>query len=143
VGLYPKPLTSKSISPFLQPSFSPRDYGKLSDSPKFLLATSYKVRAGRSGDRIPVGVRFSTPVQTGPGVHSDSCVMYKDRVSFPEVKWPRRGNDHLPHLAPRSKKAYSYISNPHWAFMDCSGVNLPLYLKRLPLLLPLLLPVVA
>ena len=25
--------------------------------------------AGRSGDRIPVGARFSTPVQTGPGAH--------------------------------------------------------------------------
>ena len=25
------------------------------------------LRAGWSGDRIPVGARFSTPVQTGPG----------------------------------------------------------------------------
>jgi len=25
--------------------------------------------AGRSGDRIPVGARFSAPVQTGPVVH--------------------------------------------------------------------------
>ena len=26
-------------------------------------------RAGRSGDRIPVGARFYAPVQTGPCVH--------------------------------------------------------------------------
>jgi hypothetical protein len=34
--------------------------------------------AGSSGDRIPVGVRFSAPVQTGPGgppdLHKRSCV---------------------------------------------------------------------
>jgi hypothetical protein len=33
------------------------------------------LRAGRSGDRIPVWARFSTPVQTGPGFHPDSCTM--------------------------------------------------------------------
>jgi hypothetical protein len=31
--------------------------------------------AGRSGDRIPVGARFSAPVQTGPGAHPASCTM--------------------------------------------------------------------
>jgi hypothetical protein len=33
------------------------------------------LRAGRSGDRIPIGVRFSTLVQTGPGAHPTSCTM--------------------------------------------------------------------
>jgi len=31
--------------------------------------------AGRSGDRIPVGARFSAIVQTGPGAHPSSCSM--------------------------------------------------------------------
>jgi hypothetical protein len=31
--------------------------------------------AARSGDRIPVGARFSVPVKTGPGAHSASCTM--------------------------------------------------------------------
>jgi hypothetical protein len=33
------------------------------------------VWAGRSGDRIPVGARFSAPVQTGPGAHIASYIM--------------------------------------------------------------------
>ena len=33
------------------------------------------LRSGRSGDRIPVRARFSTPVQTGPGAHPASCTM--------------------------------------------------------------------
>ena len=41
-------------------------------------------RAGRSGDRIPVVARFSTPVQTGPGAHPASCTM--GTGSFPGVK---------------------------------------------------------
>ena len=36
---------------------------------------SDSLRAGRSGDRIPVGARFSAPVQTGPGAHPTSCTM--------------------------------------------------------------------
>jgi hypothetical protein len=34
-----------------------------------------ELRDGESGDRIPVGARFSAPVQTGPGAHQASCTM--------------------------------------------------------------------
>ena len=39
---------------------------------------------GRSGDRIPVGARYSAPVHTGPGAHPASCTMRTG--SFPGVK---------------------------------------------------------
>ena len=56
-----------------------------------------ELRAGRSGDRIPVGARFSAPVQTGPGAYLDSCTM--GTGSFPGVKWPGRGADPPSHLS--------------------------------------------
>ena len=60
------------------------------------------LRAGQSRDRIPVGARFSTPVQTGPGAHTASCTM--GTGSFPRVKRPGRGTDPPPHLAQRLKE---------------------------------------
>jgi hypothetical protein len=48
--------------------------------------------AGPSEDRIPVGVRFSSSVQTGPGAHSVSCTM--DTGSFSGVKRPGIGANH-------------------------------------------------
>jgi len=52
------------------------------------------LRAGRSGDRIPVWARFSTPVQTGPEAHPASCTM--NTGSFPGVK-SGRGVTLTPH----------------------------------------------
>jgi len=48
------------------------------------------LRAGRSGDRIPLGERFSAPVQTGPGAHNGYRI-------FPGGKeWPGRDADPTP-----------------------------------------------
>ena len=53
------------------------------------IATGWTVR-----DRIPVGARFSPPVQTGPGAHPASCAM--GTGSFPGVK-SGRGVTLTPH----------------------------------------------
>jgi len=53
----------------------------------YRLATGWKVRV-----RIPVGARFSAPVQSGPGVRPASYTM--GTGSFPGVKQPRCGVDH-------------------------------------------------
>ena len=66
------------------------------------LDLKHTLRAGRSGDRKPVGEIFSAPVQTGPGVHPASYAM--GTGSFPGVKRPRRGVDHPTPFSVEAKK---------------------------------------
>jgi hypothetical protein len=63
---------------------------------------SDSLRAGRSGDRIPVRERLSAPVQTGPG--ADKASYTNGTGYYPGVKLPGRGFDHNPpHLVQRLK----------------------------------------
>jgi hypothetical protein len=67
--------------------------------------------AGRSGDRIPVGARFSAPVQTDPGAHPVSYTI--GAGSFPGVKLPERGVDHPPPSSAEVKeKVGLYLYSP-------------------------------
>ena len=68
------------------------------------------LRAGRSRDRIPVGARFSAPIQTSPGAYPASYTM--GSLSFLGVKRPGRGLNNPPHLSPSLKKEQSYTSTP-------------------------------
>ena len=60
---------------------------------------SDSLRAGRSGDRIPVDARFLAPVQIGPEAHPASFKI--GTVSFPGLKRPGRGADLPPLPVPR------------------------------------------
>jgi len=92
---------------FLQPAHTvssdhPRDIDPVptvQDGSGALSRCSYLLWAGRSGDRMPMGARFSAPVRV-------------PTVSFPGVKRPGRGVDHPPHLAPRFKKEQGFTSTP-------------------------------
>ena len=57
-----------------------------------------------------LGLGFSQPVQNGTGAQPASCTM--GTGLFPEVKRPRRGVNHPPHLGHRLKKEESYASTP-------------------------------
>jgi hypothetical protein len=76
------------------------------------IATDY--RAGRSMDQIPVEVRFTAPVQTGPGAQPASFTM--GTRSFPGVK-SGRGVTLTPHplLVPWSWKCRAIPLLPLWA----------------------------
>jgi hypothetical protein len=55
-----------------------------------------------------VEARFSATVQFVHEAHTNSYV--KGTESFPGVQWPDRGVDYSPHLEPRLKKEWCYIS---------------------------------
>ena len=90
---------------------------------------SDSLRAGRSGDRIPVGARFSTDRAWGlPSLLYDGY-----RVSFPGVKRPGRGINHPPPSSAEVKdriELYIYsLSGPSWPVL---GQTLPFYLCYCP-----------
>jgi hypothetical protein len=83
---------------------------------------SDSLRAGRSGDRIPVGAKFSAPIQTGRGAYPASYTV--GAVSFPGVKRPGRDVGHLPPSSAEVNKRVSAIPLlPLWIFVACSRFN--------------------
>ena len=87
---------------------------------------SDSLRAGRSGDRIPVGARFSALAQTGPGAYPASSTM--GTGSFPGVNGPGRGADHP--LSPKRRgheRVELYLPLlTIWAFVACQRENFTL-----------------
>jgi hypothetical protein len=78
---------------FLKSNFTSLIYFSI-DWTEYLSRYSDWLRAGRSGDRIPVGARFFAHVQTGFRAHPASCTM--GTGSLPGVKRPGRGADYQP-----------------------------------------------
>ena len=71
---------------------------------------------------IPVGTRFSAPVQTGPGAHPASCTM--GTGSLPGVK-SGRGVTLTPHhlLVPWSRKSRVIPQLPLWAVRSVQSLS--------------------
>jgi len=90
--------------------------------PGSVVGIATELRSGRSGDRIPVGARFSAPVQTGPGAHSASCAM--GTGSFPGVKCGRSVTL-TPHplLVPWSRKSRAIPLLPIWAVQPVQSLS--------------------
>jgi hypothetical protein len=75
------------------------------------------VGAGRFGDRIPVGARFSAPVKTGPGA-PPSLLWNAYSISFSRVNRPGRAFEHLlPSCSEIKERVELYLCSPLWAFM--------------------------
>jgi len=76
------------------------------------------------GDRIPLGVRFSAPIQTCPEGHPASYTM--GTGSFPPVRRPGRGVDHPPPSSAEVEgRVELYICSP-------SGPTWPVLGRALP-----------
>ena len=92
---------------------------------------SESLRAGRSGDRIPLEAKYSAPVQTGPGAHQPHVRVLG---SFPRVKRPVRAADHPPSLTTVKVTKYSYTPTslhpprPVGVFMACYRENFTLFI---------------
>jgi len=91
------------------------------------------LRAGRSGDRIPVRARFSAPVQTGPGARPASCTM--GTGSFPGGK-KRPGRDadpSPPSSADGHERVELYLYSPYGLYVlykasvPVQGCTLPFF----------------
>jgi len=83
-------------------------------------------------DRIPVGARFSAPVQTGPEAHPASYTI--GTGSFIGIKRPGCGVDHpLPFSAEAKKKVELYLYSACGSSWPVLGWTLPL-----PLCVPIL-----
>ena len=93
----------------------------------FALIYSTTVK-GQSRDRIPVVVRFSAPVQTGPGAQPASCTV--GTGSFPGVK---SSQDVMltphPHLVSQSRKRRAIPQLPHGPYSLYKG-GLLLYNRK-------------
>jgi hypothetical protein len=92
-------------------------FNKIAKWARWLSRYSYCLRAGRSGDRIPVGSRFSAPFQTVPGAHPASYKM--GTGPFTRVKRPGRGVDHSP-----LSSAEVNLLKPNDIYMSYRSANL-------------------
>jgi hypothetical protein len=88
------------------------------------IAYYFLLRTGWSGDRIPVGARFSASVQACPGTHPFSYKLSSVSLS-PEVKRPGCGFDQeLPSSPEIKKRVQLYLYFPFVPSWPVLRVNL-------------------
>jgi hypothetical protein len=86
------------------------------------------LRAGRSGDRIPVGTRFFANVQNGPGAHLVSCTV--GTGSFPGVNRPGCDADHtLPSKRRGHERVELFLYPPSGPVQAYNWTALPLLIS--------------
>ena len=79
--------------------------------------------AGRFGDQIPVGARYSTPIQISPGAHPAPYTM--GTGSFPRAKRARRGIDHPSQSSAKVKERVGlHLYSPFGPSWSVLGRNL-------------------
>ena len=83
-------------------------YGARTHEPGQLSRHSDSLRVGLLGYRIPLGARFSAPVQTCPGTHPAS--QSTSAGLFLGIKRPERNVVHKHHLVTMLRKEYSCTS---------------------------------
>ena len=71
------------------------------------------LRVGRSGNRIPVGARFSTCIQTGPGTHPASCTMDAGSLTATGA-WPKPPTSSSAEVKERVELYLCSLSGPSW-----------------------------
>ena len=86
--------------------------------PGQLSRSSDSLRAGRSGDRMPLRTRFSSPVQTGPTAHPANYTLSTE--SLPAVIWPGRGVDHPPSSIPEVKERVELYLHSSLSVIRCT-----------------------
>jgi hypothetical protein len=90
---------------------------------------SNSLQAGRSRDQIPMGGRFSTPIQTTPRDHPASCTV--GTGSFWGVMWPGHGVDHPPLSSTQVKERVElYLYSPSGPMRPVLGWTLPYYINN-------------
>jgi len=83
------------------------------------------LRAGRSGDRIPVRARFSAPVQTGSGAHSSSYTMGTWVFTWGKAAGTWRLPP-TPSIAEVKERVELYLYSPYGPSWPVLSWNLPL-----------------
>jgi len=80
--------------------------------------------AGRPGDRIPVGARFSAPVQTGPGPHPASCTMGTGSLPGGKERPGRDADSSPPSSAVGHERVELYLYS-HYGPYGLYGASVP------------------